>query len=183
MVKQESTSVRLMHYDPRWRQEYKQTCSGLLHACEGWLCSVEHIGSTAIPGMIAQPTIDVLAGVKHEHELSEAAIRIEGLNFVATSEATDSLKQVTLQKPRRLVSGQNEPTHRVFLMLEGSDAWLRALLLRDYLASQPEVALQYEEVKMLHWKECQGDRAAYELAKAIYLTHLVDQIEAAKDNC
>ncbi len=55
--------VRLMHYDPRWRQEFEQTRSSILHSCAGWVTAVEHIGSTAISGLIARPTIDVIASV------------------------------------------------------------------------------------------------------------------------
>ena len=179
MSTNKSTLVRLMHYDPRWRQEYKQTCSGLLHACEGWLSVVEHIGSTAIPGMIAQPTVDVLAGVKREEELKEAAVRIEGLNFVAGSADFEFSPCVSLTKPRHLLEGQQEPTHRVLLTVEGSGLWNLAILIRDYLRGSPEAALQYEEVKMLHWKRVQGDRTEYEAAKSTYLTHLIDQIQAS----
>ncbi|MDG2222325.1 MAG: GrpB family protein, partial [Rubripirellula sp.] len=42
-----------MHYDPRWRQEFEQTRSSILSSTEGWVTGVEHIGSTAISGLIA----------------------------------------------------------------------------------------------------------------------------------
>lgn len=181
MVNRDSTLVRLMHYDPRWRQEYKQTRSSLLYACEGWLSAVEHVGSTAIPGMIAQPTVDVLAGVKHEDELQEAAIRIEGLNFVSGSTDLEFAPPILLTKPRHLLEGQQEPTHRVYLTIEGSPLWLSMITLRDYLRRLPEAALHYEEVKMLHWKRSQGDREQYEVAKSSYLTHLIDQVQTSND--
>ena len=76
----EEKKVRLMHYDPRWRQEFQQTKSSILHSCAGWVTAVEHVGSTAISGLIARPIIDVLAAVADESALATAAQLIEGLN-------------------------------------------------------------------------------------------------------
>ena len=70
--------VRLMHYDPRWRQQFQQTRSSILHSCAGWVTAVEHVGSTTISGLIARPTIDVLAAVMDEDSLMVAAELIEG---------------------------------------------------------------------------------------------------------
>ena len=172
------SAVRLMHYDPTWPQEYAQTRSSLLHACEGWLSEVEHIGSTSIPGLIAQPTIDILAGVHSQHEMEEVRPRIEGLNFLALKSHASVGPSYVLTKPRRLLEGQSEPTHRVFLTMINSPAWEQAVHVRDYLRSSAEEALKYEEVKMLHWQRSGGDRKQYELAKSAYLTHLADQVRA-----
>lgn len=180
MTNQGSSTVRLMHYDPKWRQEFSQTKSSLLSACEGWLSEVEHIGGTAIPGMISQPTIDLLAGVKSSREIDQAACRIEGLNFLSAELDISSQKAMILTKPRRLLDDQNEATHRVFLTQIGSILWRTSLAVRDYLRRSPEAALQYEEVKMLHWRRTEGDRVQYEASKSSYLTHLIDQIHVER---
>lgn len=182
MTSEEPSVVRLMHYDPTWPQEYAQTRSSLLYACEGWLSEVEHIGSTSIPGLIAQPTIDVLAGVRNQDEMEEVRPRIEGLNFFAVESDPSSDPSYILTKPRRLLEGQSEPTHRVFLTTIDSPIWEQAMIVRDYLRSSAEDALKYEEIKMLHWKRCGGDRKQYDTAKSTYLTHLVDQIRASRQS-
>lgn len=171
--------IRLMHYDARWRQEFSQTRSSLLHACEGWLAQVEHVGSTAIPGMIARPTIDLLAGVTKSDELTDSCRRIEGLHFRLSGPYPWANPSSVLTKPRHLLPGQAEPTHRIFLTVIGSPIWEQMIALRDHLRQFPEVALQYEEAKMKHWRSSDGDVDAYESAKAIFLTHLLDQIDAA----
>ena len=73
--------VRLMYYDPRWRQEFEQTRSSILHSCAGWVTAVEHIGSTAIPGLVARPTIDVAAAADDQEGMEQASLLIEGLNY------------------------------------------------------------------------------------------------------
>ena len=172
-------SVKLMHYDPRWKQEFQQTRSSILQSCEGWVISVEHIGSTAIPGLVAQPTIDVLAGVNRSGEqgincFSAAADLIEGLNFRRCESSSWPNQSVVLQKPRH-----GSPSHRVFLMDPDDRQWSEAIAIRDHLLSHREQALRFEETKVARWKSGEGDPARYQSDKAIFFTHLADQILSA----
>jgi len=163
--------VRLMHHDARWRQEFEQTRSGLLHSCQGRVTTVEHVGSTAIPGLIAQPIIDVVAVISRPDDLSGAVDSIEGLNFRRVDTADWAASAVTLEKPRH-----GEPTHRVFLLHPDDDFLQRAIRLRDYLRQNPETAIQFEETKVARWKQAEGDPERYEADKSIYFAHLEDQL-------
>ncbi len=168
-------TIRLMHYDPRWPQEFEQTRSNVLQSCEGWVTAVEHIGSTAISGLIARPIVDLLAGVEGDEAIEPASISIEGLNYrplppppwVADSPAR------LLQKPRH-----GEPTHRILLVRRDTAAWQRAIRLRDWLRCHPEAAIRFEEAKVDRWKRGEGDPQRYEADKAVFFAHLEDQIDA-----
>ncbi|QDT13692.1 GrpB family protein [Planctomycetes bacterium K23_9] len=170
-------TVRLMHYDPRWKQEFQQTRSSILQTCLGWVTAVEHVGSTAISGLIARPTIDVLAGVDPSSEdpsgaILESANLIEGLNFRRTPTTDWAGESVMLEKPRH-----GDPTHRVFLAKTDSPFWRNAIALRDHLRDNPDVAIRFEETKIARWKSGQGDEDRYCTDKAIFFTHLMDQIQ------
>lgn len=171
--------VRLMHYDPRWRQEFEQTRSSILFSCDGWVTDVQHVGSTAISGLIARPTIDVVAIVEEAQGLEPAGLLIEGLNFRREASPAWATDAVMLLKPRHMPpDGPPEPTHRVFLMTAGSPAWRRLIHLRDYLQSHPETAIRWEEAKVASWRDGEGDSTQYESDKALFLAHLREQIEA-----
>ncbi|MCG8651880.1 MAG: GrpB family protein, partial [Pirellulales bacterium] len=115
--------VRLMHYDPRWRQEFQQTRSSILHSCLGWVTEVEHIGSTAIDGLVARPTIDVAAGVDSEAALAPAMELIEGLNYGRDHSPDWAAEVIMMTKPRRLSAGQRQPTHRILLIKREGPIW------------------------------------------------------------
>ena len=114
---------RLMHHDATWRQEFQQTRSSLLQSCDGWVTRVEHIGSTAIAGLIARPTIDVIAGVDDLDGLTAAAMLIEGLNYRRIDPPVWAGDSITLQKPRIIRHPDSIPTHLVFLMGNRSKAF------------------------------------------------------------
>ncbi|MFG0288920.1 MAG: GrpB family protein [Rhodopirellula sp. JB044] len=152
--------VRLMHHDPRWRQEFEQTRSSILQCCEGRVVAVEHIGSTAISGIIARPIVDAIAVVADPVDLDDSAALIEGLNFLPVDSPewvpAGGGRQISLHKPRH-----GEITHRVYAVTQGSPLLLHATRLRDYLRSSPEEAIAFEEAKVNAWQRCEGEPQAY----------------------
>ena len=169
----DESRIRLMHHDPRWRQEFEQTRSSILQSCLGWVTAVEHVGSTAISGLIAQPTIDLLAGVTATEGFDPAASQIEGLNFRRVDSPEWAADTVTLWKPRH-----GQVTHQVFLTIIDSPAWQRSIRLRDWLRGHPETAVRFEEAKVRRWRDGEGDPRRYQADKAVFFAHLEDQIEA-----
>ncbi|OUT61259.1 MAG: hypothetical protein CBB71_04730 [Rhodopirellula sp. TMED11] len=166
-------SIRLMHYDPRWRQEFQQTRSSLLHSCQGWVTQVEHIGSTAIDGLIARPVIDVLAVVDDgqtdtDSAMQEAALLIEGLNFGRQVPPMWAAETICLVKPRRGLE-----THRVYLTYPNSPFVSSSLAVREQLQSDRELALQFEEQKVRCWKESEGDVDLYAEKMSPYFSELL----------
>ena len=169
-------NVRLTHYDSRWKQEFQQTRSSILQSCLGWITAVEHVGSTAIPGLIAQPTIDILAGVNgsldsHEDPIQKSADFIEGLNFRRHRSPSWAGESVLLHKPRH-----GAPTHCVILMDQTSKVWRQALAVRDHLIDNADLATRFEQVKVARWRSGQGDPKLYKRDKSIFFTHVIDQI-------
>ena len=170
--------VRLMHYDPRWRQEFEQTRSSILHSCQGWVTAVEHIGSTAISGLIARPIIDVVAAAEDDGGVEQAACLIEGLNYGRDPVTEWAPKTISLVKPRHALLGQTDPSHHVLLVVHGSLVWNRVIGIRDHLRAKGEAAIRFEEAKVARWRRGEGDLVSYQAAKDLFFAHLVDQIEA-----
>ncbi len=171
--------VRLMHHDSRWRQEFQQTRSSILHSCQGWVVAVEHVGSTAIAGLVARPTIDAIAGVTSEEAMGPATDLIEGLNYGQVEPAGWAPDAIVLDKPRRPLSDRPDPTHRVLLMKLNSAAWDRAIRVRDWLRQHAEDAVRFEQAKVSRWRDGEGDPSRYHSDKAIFFAHLEDQISAS----
>jgi GrpB protein len=56
---------RVLPYDPRWVEQFKREAAPLQRALEGYAAGpVEHIGSTAVPGLAAKPIIDMLVTIR-----------------------------------------------------------------------------------------------------------------------
>lgn len=164
-------TIRLMHYDPRWRQEFEQTKSGILQSCQGDVVDVQHIGSTAISGLIAQPIIDAVAAVADDAPLGDAALAIEGLYFRTLPTPGWACDSVWLAKPRH-----GEVTHRVILTRPHTTLWRRVLAVRDALRENRERAIAFEETKVKLWKAGDGDADQYDRDKSLFFAHLEEQL-------
>ena len=167
-------TIRLMHYDPRWPQEFEQTRSSILHSCQGWIVDVQHIGSTAIPGLIARPVLDVVAAVQDDNDVEEAFDTstglIEGLNFRKVETPMWAAETIVLDKPR-----SGEPTHRVYLTYLNSPYYQNAITIRDQLRSDRELSLRFEATKVARWRHGGGEPKRYADDKAVFFAHLLEQ--------
>ncbi|MEM9828745.1 MAG: GrpB family protein [Planctomycetota bacterium] len=170
--------VRLSHYDPRWRQEFEQTRSSIFFSVEGWIRDIHHIGSTSISGMIARPTIDVVAIVEDTEAQEEAAGRIEGLNFRRIAPEMWSADAIRLRKPRNVVEGEF-PTHQVWVVIEESLTLKRMIAIRDFLREHRDESLRFEETKVNRWRQGEGDPELYQRDKSVFFAHLEERLGLA----
>ena len=169
--------IRLMHHDARWRQEFEQTRSSILQSCEGRVVAVEHIGSTAISGLVARPIVDAVAVVADPVDWSDSALLIEGLNFrpievpVWVKPLNGTSPLFLLEKPRH-----GEPTHRVYVVGQGSRLLDKTIQLRDYFRVSPEAAIDFEAEKIRIWKQCDGEPSQYHAAMGEEFQRRLDQL-------
>jgi len=132
-------TVRLVSYDSTWPLEFAAEAERIARVCAGLPLRLEHIGSTAIPGLAAKPVIDILAGRPGN---------------VAGSTYVDAFRQIGYEhKGAYGIPGRNyfrrgmPRTHHVHMFSWSSDMWRDHLLFRDYLRLHPETAREYETIK------------------------------------
>jgi GrpB-like predicted nucleotidyltransferase (UPF0157 family) len=75
--------VRILPYDPRWPGRFEGERTRLEAALRPWLAGpVEHIGSTAVPGLAAKPVVDIMAGVRDLETSVDARAAVAPLDYV-----------------------------------------------------------------------------------------------------
>ena len=55
--------IVIVDYDEKWSAMFDQEKEAIINACGQYIDAVDHIGSTAVPGLAAKPVIDILVGV------------------------------------------------------------------------------------------------------------------------
>jgi GrpB-like predicted nucleotidyltransferase (UPF0157 family) len=158
--------VDIVSYDSSWPRQFQDEAEVLRHALADWLAGpIEHIGSTAIPGLSAKPTIDIMAGVE-TLDASRPAI-----TAAADAGYCYAPYQVEIEhwfcKPSRAVR-----THHLHLIPVGTAAWLRPLAFRDYLRTHHDVAREYEMLKRGLAQQHRLDREAYSEGKQSFIDRI-----------
>ena len=157
--------VSLAPYDPRWPALFLQEAERL-SALFPQLLNVEHIGSTAVPGMSAKPIIDILAGVQSMAVADGLFERILARGYTTSREFNASLAD------RRwfMRSSGGRRTHHLHVVVHLGQVWQERLRFRDLLLQNPSVAESYSQLKAELAVRFQHDREAYTNAKAEFIS-------------
>lgn len=104
---------------------------------------IEHIGSTAVPGLAAKPIIDIMVGLENFALADSLVPRVTtlGYEYVQKYEAVMPLRRYF----RRDTNGAR--SHHLHMVAVGGEFWERHLLFRDYLRQHPDVAADYAALK------------------------------------
>ena len=140
-----------MPYDPRWPELYARASDELAAALGPALVEIEHVGSTAVPGLAAKPVIDIAAGVD---DIDRAALvgQIEALGYEYVPEYEEELpfrRYFRRGYPDRELHPTIEKSGYHVHAVEAGHPFMRAdIAFRDHLRSHPDDAQAYAEVKL-----------------------------------
>jgi GrpB-like predicted nucleotidyltransferase (UPF0157 family) len=140
-----SARIEIVDYNPVWREMFDSEKEKLLAAIGDYVAAIEHIGSTAVPGLGAKPVIDIMIGVRSLAEADKHCVEpITGLgyDYVKAFE-----KDTPFRRYFRKDSQEGKRTHQIHLVEHGSDWWKRHLAFRDYLCVHDDVREAYERLK------------------------------------
>ncbi|MGZ2484651.1 GrpB-like predicted nucleotidyltransferase (UPF0157 family) [Rhizobium pisi] len=157
--------VELVSYDPQWPQAFRHIRARLLALLPNAL-SVDHIGSTSIPGMAAKPLIDidiVLPGLGH----------IEEATRVLLSQDYEPRGNRYDDEVWAFLSRGVEPAERVYLCPAGNGTHRNRLAFRDYLIEHPQAAADYAALKRRLAVEFRMDGDRYTAEKREFVDAIV----------
>jgi GrpB-like predicted nucleotidyltransferase (UPF0157 family) len=147
--------VILEEYDYSWPSKFEDEKAHLMSIIGKWhYGSIEHVGSTAVPDMVAKPVIDVMFGVKNLAE-SKPAIEI----LVANGYEYWPYKGDVMHwfcKPSDAFR-----THHLHLVPFESPLWQERIKFRNLLRSDSAIASQYASLKRELATTYKEDREAY----------------------
>ncbi len=170
--------VAIATYDPTWPAAFRQEKAHLLSCLPNDLIRrVEHFGSTAVPGLAAKPIVDVLVEVT---DLDATKVRIAPVleakgyeYFWRPTHGDDGPPFYAWFIKRNPRTGVR--THHIHMVeREFTEHWDR-LLFRDYLIDHPNVAREYEALKVRLASDSSRDRVAYTRGKTEFIVRVTEQ--------
>ncbi|MGC9322499.1 MAG: GrpB family protein, partial [Kosmotogaceae bacterium] len=85
--------VIVTEYDPSWPELFRREAELIYVALEGVGISIEHIGSTAVPGLQAKPVIDIMIGVSSLEQADSCVPFIERTGYLYSPEHEDVMPE------------------------------------------------------------------------------------------
>ncbi len=165
--------VVLAEYDPAWPPQFERERRLLSEVLAIWLTGpIEHIGSTAVPGLVAKPILDLMAGVESLEQSQPAIEAVAHLSYVYFPYRTEVMHWFC--KPSPAIR-----THHLHLVPVNSQLWMERLAFRDFLRQHPRVAAEYSELKRVLAARHRYDREAYTEAKEPFVRRVLAEAWSA----
>jgi GrpB-like predicted nucleotidyltransferase (UPF0157 family) len=162
-----------MDYDPEWPLRYSEERERLLDVLGNTVRAMEHIGSTAIPGIPAKPVIDIaiIFDTLNDARSTIPAVELLGYTYVPEFEEVNS---------HRLFLWIGTPTvhtYHLHMTTSDSDDWIMTLRLRNYLRAHPDDAAAYGALKKQLAAELGSDMAQYVERKTAFVESVLRKAE------
>lgn len=157
-------AVVVSPYSTEWPQAFLATREELRHALSPCAVTIEHVGSTSVPGLAAKPVLDILIGAVSLHDIESNISSLAHAGY-------EYIKKYEVELPdRRYFVKSSEPlrvhVHAVGL---GSVFWSQHLAFRDMLRSDDTLRSAYQELKLGLAAQYPSDKSAYQVAKGPFI--------------
>lgn len=165
-----SFGIQIVDYDPGWPAQAAEAIAELRSALPGAFAAIEHIGSTAVPGLAAKPIIDLMAAVEELETFGEHAPELGGIGYARhVNGMVDRLLYV------RAVDGVR--SHILHVVTVASWPTRNQRILRDFPRRDPDAAARYADLKRRI--AATGIAAGgYAAAKTVLIQELTDRARA-----
>ncbi len=152
--------IDIVDYSPEWPGSFRAVAEPLRIALGETALRIDHIGSTAIPGLAAKPIIDIQVSVASFEPFDPICRPLKRLGYVWRADNPDRTKRYFREPP-------GSPRTHVHVHVREHGSWSErfALLFRDYLRSRPDLADRYAAVKRDLAERYRDDRSGYTDAK------------------
>ncbi len=159
--------VFVVDYDPRWPARYEQERVRIVEALGGAVVAIEHVGSTAVPGLAAKPIIDIMVGIE---KLADGASCVRPLEAIGYEYRGDG------DIPGRHYFRKGNPrSHHLHMVERGGEFWERTLFFRDLLRERPDIAAEYGALKKQLAIKYRTQRLEYVEAKTPFIESALAQ--------
>jgi GrpB-like predicted nucleotidyltransferase (UPF0157 family) len=156
-------------YSAEWPHQFSIVAQQLHAVFAGRVVQIEHIGSTAVPGLCAKPVIDVLLGARSLQDVEAVIPQLaaEGYAYVQKYESELPMRRYFVKSEAQML--------RVHLhaVCVGSAFWVEQLAFRDALRASNQLRQEYGDLKRRLARTHEHDKAAYTAAKAPFIKQVL----------
>lgn len=162
-------TVILVPHDPEWAGLFQKEKELLLSVFGDRIKAIEHIGSTAIPGILAKPIIDMNVAVDSIDDIGDFISKLPSFGYEYIPERRFSDRQFF---PKGLPEMR---THHLNLVeIASKTGWGNPLLFRDYLRIHSEEREAYGKLKEELAAKYSDNRDEYTERKGVFVHRILE---------
>lgn len=160
----------LVDYDPDWPWRYADERESIRRALGPLLVALEHIGSTAVPGLDGRAMVDLLAGVTDANAAAWVEEPLAALDYRRLTERVDGFGEAVYERDGQFC---------LWVAVYRGPEWCQHLVLRDHLRRNEADRLRYSTLKRRALRDARSPSRAYEAGKSAFLETTFGEITVA----
>ena len=166
--------IIVVDYDPSWADAFESYRDHVWPHVKDCALSIEHVGSTAVPGLAAKPIIDMDVIVTDEVNAQKAIKRLGELGYIHLGERGIAGRHAFIEPA-------TTPPHHLYVCIEGTLGLKNHILLRDHLRTHPEAVRGYAMLKRLLAIHHSNDIEAYVDGKTSFIVNILSRYNLLDD--
>ncbi len=179
--------IILSEYNPDWPLWFSDEKANLERLIgKDAIVRINHIGSTAVPGLLAKPTVDILLEIEEDTDIDALISALPSSEYICLRQEGNSLSRHDLMMIIKgyLSDGFAEKVYHIHVRyprdLQNHAVIYDELYFRNYLISCPKVAKEYTQLKCQLFRVYEHDRDGYTSAKGAFIKEITVKAKMIK---
>ncbi|MBL7977060.1 MAG: GrpB family protein [Bacteroidetes Order II. Incertae sedis bacterium] len=163
-------------HNPNWATEFSRVKKALSEVLHGYPIDLQHIGSTAIPDIVAKPILDIDIIIEDKLHLDGISERLGEVGYIYKGEQGIPGRFVFRQtSPRTPITGNDKEwqKHHLYVCFSDSLALKNHILFRDTLLNNQQLAQEYSQLKANLIKEKTMTKERYNQQKTAFVLSIL----------
>jgi GrpB-like predicted nucleotidyltransferase (UPF0157 family) len=156
-------TVRLVPHHTEWARLFLKEKGRLNAALGDRALDIQHVGSTAVPGLDAKPILDIAVAVADMPTVTECVPLLEALGYTYFGDRSGKGDYFFAKGEER------SRTHYIHMAEHTGPEWTTMLRFRDYLIANPAARQRYSDLKHGLAQQHAADRQAYTAGKEAFI--------------
>ena len=141
----------------------------------GMAAAIEHVGSTAVPGLASKPIIDMDVLLISATDLPLVIVKLASVGYEHRGDLGVAGREAFRTPP-------NELPHHLYVCPSSSPEYRRHISFRDHLRTHPTDANSYASLKRELVRKFGDDREAYTKAKSMFVAEILRRVDKTSTN-
>lgn len=164
--------VIIEDYDPRWPERFETLHARIGGALGPLAAAIEHVGSTAVPGLASKPIIDIDVLLQSRTDVQSAIERLAAIGYAYQGD-------LGIAGRGAFRAPASEFRHHLYVCPSNSQVYRQHLAFRDYLRIHPEDVCAYGLLKRSLASRYGSDRDGYTQAKTEFIEAILKRAEGS----
>ncbi len=148
-------------YNPDWVSRFEEIYGIIYPVIAAHILSIEHVGSTSVPGLAAKAIIDMDIVYEGSLEFPHVRTGLESLGYFHNGDQGIPKREAFKRAKNGKHPVLDHITHHLYACPKDSPELDRHLRFRNYLRSNPEACREYEAIKFRLAEEAEQDKGIY----------------------